>query len=164
MIEKHKFHLRTYHPKDAQSTWELFYGTIHEINSADYTVDQLYAWAPAEIDLQEWSNRLLKNDFVVVAEQSNFVVGIGSANNTGYLDLLYVHKDYQRNGIATMLVNEIESRLYSTGVDTISTDASITARPFFIKRGYTVLKKQRIACRGVYMTNFRMVKEIKNAL
>ena len=37
--------------------------------------------------------------------------------------------------------------------------ASITARPFFEKRGYRVIKEQKVERQGVLLTNFVMEKE-----
>ena len=113
------------------------------------------------MDLYAWGERLLRNDYSIVAEQNGIIIGIGTANDSGYFDLLYVHKDYQRIGIATMIANDIENNLYHKGVHKITTDASITAKPFFMKRGYSVLKKQNVECRGQYLTNYKMEKVLE---
>ena len=76
-------------------------------------------------------------------------------NNTGYLDRLYVHKDYQNKGVATALCNKLEQAVQGK----IITHASITARPFFEKRGYKVIKEQQVARQGIMLTNFIMEKE-----
>ena len=41
---------------------------------------------------------------------------------------------------------------------TIVTHVSITARPFFEKRGYRVVKEQQVERRGIRLTNFVMEK------
>lgn len=82
------------------------------------------------------------------------VVGFGDINQTGYLDCLFVHKDYQGQGIATALCNQLERFIQSN----IMKDASITAKSFFEKRGYPVLQEQKVARLGVYLTNFKMEK------
>ena len=99
---------------------------------------------------------MLRNDYAVVAELNDVIVGIGAADDTGYSDLLYVHKNYQRMGIATLIADEIDEYLRSKGVKAISTDASITAKPFFEKRGYVVQKELSVECRGQFLTNFKM--------
>ena len=38
------------------------------------------------------------------------------------------------------------------------THASITAKPFFEKRGYKVVKEQKIERQGIFLTNFLMKK------
>jgi N-acetylglutamate synthase and related acetyltransferases len=136
---------------------KLFYDTIQSINAADYNKNQLDAWAPKEINLAYWNSRFL-HDNTVVAEKDGIIVGIGTLKNIGYFDLLYVHKDYQRIGVATLIADKIEMYFRSNGITTVTTDASITARPFFKSRGYVVLKEQSVEIRGQFLTNFKMQK------
>ena len=156
--------LRKYHPDDCKSVYELFYNTIHSVNAADYNVAQLNAWAPKDMDLEQWNKRLRRNDYAVVAEKDGVIVGIGTADDIGYFDLLYVHKDYQRMGVATLISNNLERYICGKGSKTITTDASITARPFFEKRGYIVLAEQNLECRGQYLTNYKMQKINKDEM
>lgn len=75
----------------------------------------------------------------------------------GYLDRLYVHKDYQGIGIATALCEELEASVESA---TVTTHASITARPFFEDRGYVVKKEQQVERQGILLTNYVMETQI----
>ena len=70
--------------------------------------------------------------------------------------MLYVHKDFQRLGIAAKLCDELEK-----GFEDITVYASITAKSFFEKRGYVVLKAQEVERRGVKLKNFVMKKRAK---
>ncbi len=148
---------RKYLSKDCKIIVELFHDTIHSINSKDYTEAQLNAWSPKDNDLLEWDNKLT-NNYSVVVEKDNTIVGFGTVTGTGYLDLLYVHKDYQGLGAATLIADEIEKYVYRKGAKIITTEASATAKTFFEKRGYSVLKKQSVERRGQYFTNFKMQK------
>ena len=71
------------------------------------------------------------------------------------VDRLYVHKDFQSRGIATALCDALEGAL---SVPLVYTDASITAKPFFLGRGYRLVREQRVERHGVALTNFRMEK------
>ena len=81
-------------------------------------------------------------------------------DETGYLDRLYVHKDYQGQGIASAICDELER--FAAG-KTITTHATITAKPFFQHRGYRVVRKQEVIRRGVALTNFVMEKQPERA-
>ena len=50
------------------------------------------------------------------------------------------------------------ARSYS--VHKISVEASITARPFFEKRGYKVVKEQKAKAYRLYLRNFVMEKTL----
>ena len=151
--------IRRYESKDCNDIINLFYNTVHTINAKDYTKDELDAWAPKDLDLSLWDKSFLKN-YTIVFILDNTIVGFGDINEDGYLDRLYVHKDYQRRGIAKEIVNNLECYVEELGVNTITTEASITAKPFFEKMGYKIIKEQQVERRGQYLTNYIMQKRI----
>lgn len=138
----------------------LFYDTVHAVNAADYSPEQLSAWAAGEVDLAAWNASFLAHR-TMVAEREGVLLGFGDMDAAGYLDRLYVHKDYQRQGIATAICDALES-----GCDgsEFTTHASITAKTFFEKRGYHVIRCQQVERRGVELTNYVMRKGKKQGL
>ena len=147
--------LRRYTKTDCAELVELFYETVHTVNAKDYTREQLDAWATGNVNLEAW-NKSFQVNHTVVAELDGKIVGFGDMDETGYLDRLYVHKDYQRRGVATAICDALEQ---NTNAAEFTTHASITARPFFEKRGYTVVREQQVERRGELLTNFVMRKE-----
>lgn len=142
---------------DCKYLAELFYQTVHTINANDYTKEQLDVWATGKLDLEEWNRSFSRND-TMVAIKDDKIVGFGDIDKTGYLDRLYVHKDYQHQGIATAICDKLEREFC---VDKIVVHASITAKPFFISRGYKVIKEQQVVRKGISLTNYVMEKSIK---
>lgn len=147
--------LREYRPQDLAALAELFYQTVHAVNAADYTKEQLDAWASGQVDLAAW-DRSLREHTSVVAVEGESIVGFGDIDATGYLDRLYVHKDHQRRGVASAICDRLEQAARGKR---IVTHASITARPFFERRGYRVLREQRVERRGVLLVNYVMEKQ-----
>ena len=145
--------IRKYQPSDCKELTELFYNTVHNVNARDYTKEQLNVWATGQVDLKKW-NESLQEHFSVVAVDDEIIVGFGDIDKTGYLDRLFVHTSYQRKGIATAICNQLEQAVQ---VD-ITTHASITAKPFFEKRGYKIVKEQQVERQGIFLTNFCMKK------
>ena len=145
---------RKYRPSDCEKIAELFYQTVHSVNQKDYTPEQLDAWATGQVDLVQW-NRTLSDHYTVVAEEDGAILGFGDIAEDGYLDRLYVHKDHQGQGIATALCDRLER---AVGAQSITTYASITARPFFEKRGYKTVKPNQVERNGVRLTNYLMEK------
>lgn len=150
-----KLIIRAYTDADCATVCHLFYQTVHGINAKDYSAEQLAAWANSPDSLIARRNDLL-NQNTLIAETGGAIVGFGSIDHSGCLGLLYVHKNYQNRGIATALCNELEK-----GYSAIKTYASVTAKPFFESRGYTVVKAQEVERFGVKLKNFEMIK--KNA-
>jgi len=147
--------VRQYKNEDCDIVSKLFYETVHSVNAKDYTAKQLSVWANNADSLKSRRNDLLKQ-YTLIAEINGVIVGFGSIDKSGYFDLLFVHKDYQNQGVATALCNELE-----TGYSVIKTYASIIAKPFFEKRGYIVVKEQEVERLGVKLKNYEMQK--KNA-
>ncbi len=147
-------HLRSYRPSDLAEIAVLFYDTVHTVTVKDYSAAQRNAWASGKIDSEQWNKSFLAHH-TVIAEQDGRIIGFGDMDAAGYLDRLYVHKEFQRQGIATAICDVLER---TAETDFFTVHASITARPFFEKRGYTLLKEQQVERRGVLLTNFVMKK------
>lgn len=146
--------IRKYQSEDCRYLAELFYNTVHSVNSKDYTDEQLNVWAGGKVDLVRWDGDFQRHHTVVAVEKG-IIVGFGDMDKTGYLDRLYVHKDYQGQGIGTAICNELES---ACGAAKIFTHASITAKAFFSGRGYKVITEQQVVRNGVVLTNYVMEK------
>lgn len=151
--------IREYKPDDCALLAQLFYNTVHAVNSKDYTKEQLDVWATGNINLSEWNCSFLEHT-TLIAMCDNIIVGFADMSKDGYLDRLYVHKDYQGKGIATVLINELERRAEEEHMVCFETYASITARPFFEKLGYTVQAENIVVRGGISLTNFRMTKAV----
>lgn len=48
--EETKLILRVYKPADCKALTELFYETVHSVNTKDYTKEQVDAWADGNVD------------------------------------------------------------------------------------------------------------------
>lgn len=152
--------VRNYQPEDCVSLSELFFHTVHAVNAKDYTKVQLDAWATGRVDLAAWNDSFLKH-MTLVAEEGGAIVGFGDMDDIGYLDRLYVHKDHQRNGIASAIVTALEQKAAMKNVNCFSVFASITAKPFFEQRGYLTVRENKVVRSSVELINFLMIKNAK---
>ncbi|MDU5111605.1 MAG: GNAT family N-acetyltransferase [Clostridium sp.] len=147
--------IRRYSSVDFNEIAELFYNTVHLINIKDYSKEQVNVWATGEIDYEKW-NKSLEEHYSIVVIENEVIIGFGDIDDTGYLDRIYVHKDYQSRGVGTLICNELERKCKT---ENILVHASITAKPFFEGRGYRVIKEQEVERNGVKLKNFIMKKE-----
>lgn len=144
--------IRPYAVADLPALCSLFYQTVHAVNARDYSPEQLQVWAPELPDLRRWNASLLAHrSYVAVYE--GCLVGFGDISPEGYLDRLYVHKDYQGRGVGSALCDVLESCV-SAGCLTVH--ASLTARGFFERRGYELVCEREVVLRGVSLRNFLM--------
>ncbi len=156
IIKDINMEIRDYKVKDCDTVSKLFFETVHSINAKDYTDEQLFAWASSAEDFKSRRCRDLLEQRTVVAVIGEKIVGFASIDKSGELDLLFVDKDHQRQGIATALCDEVEK-----GFSVLTTYASITAKQFFEKRDYIVIKEQEVERFGVKLKNFKMKKNVE---
>ncbi len=144
---------------DTAAIATLFYDTAHHINSHDYTPAQINAWAPKDINIDFWVKHLSQS-ITYVAEENNQIIGFGNLASNGHLDCFYCHKDFQRMGVGSQLLATIEATARSLKIQTLFTEASITARSFFEAKGFHVITPQTVERRGQSFLNFVMKKSL----
>jgi putative acetyltransferase len=151
--------LRTATANDVPQIIQLFEGTITTVNSKDYTTEQTTVWSSRGTDAAKWIAKISEQYFIILEEQTA-IIGFASLTISGYLDFMYVHKDHQRRGIASMLLKNLEDKAHQLNIHEIISDVSITAKPFFMSKGFKVLAQQSVNLDAVTLTNFKMRKEI----
>lgn len=137
----------------------MFVDTICAICKHDYSPEQIRAWTSSIENTTRWTEKLASQYFLV-AELDTKIVGYASLESNHYLDLLYVHKDYQRQGIADRLCSEIENEAVKRNATILRSDVSKTARRFFEKRGFEIITPQTKIINGVEIMNYRMAKKL----
>lgn len=149
------FTLRPYHPDDAHHLLQLFQQTVRNVNNADYSPEQLEAWAPENLDPQPWIDRF-EGHIAWVATEGTLAVGFSDMTTEGYIDRLFVSHQHQRQGIARALLTQLIDQALQLQLPKLTTEASLTARPFFEAMGFEVVCQQTVHCRGMDFVNFQM--------
>jgi putative acetyltransferase len=137
----------------------LFVETIKNVCKTDYNSEQLEVWTYGVKNKELW-NEIMINQLVLVAQIENKIVGFISLDKGNYIDLLYVHKDYQGQGIARKLYTNIENIAIQQGQTELKSDVSKTAKLFFEKAGFELINEQIVMRQGVELANFKMTKNI----
>lgn len=147
--------IRKYQRQDLKEMILLFHNTVQKINSKDYGPAQVNVWAKSidTIDENVWHQQFdSSNSFVAIKDDQ--IVGFINIYNNGYLDKLYVHHDYQQQGIATALCDIAESVI----TNSIKVDSSITAYKFFLNRGYKLQTEEQKIINHVVLTRYKLIK------
>ncbi|MFD0949175.1 GNAT family N-acetyltransferase [Paraperlucidibaca wandonensis] len=147
--------IRTSTSRDVESIVALFTASVHLLAARNYTPEQLTAWAPKSPDLEQWSTKLSTLE-TLVAEFDGTMVGFITYTDNGHIVFLYTSPTFSRKGVASQLY-EITSRvLLANGVCSLSTEASIEARPFFESKGFNVVEEQVVERNGMLLKRFAM--------
>lgn len=149
--------IRSYAPTDLDAVIDIFQQAIRVTAARDYNKEQIAAWS--QVDRARWELRRMSRP-TWVAWVNDLPAGFTDLEPDGHLDMLFVHPAYNGKGIATALLHTVEAAAKEQRLTRIFTEASITAKPFFEKRGFTVLTSQLVDVRGQVLQNFRMEKWI----
>lgn len=143
---------------DSLEVSDLFRETVLTVNRQDYSQEEVEDWASCGNDISHIEEMISTYYFIVAVNQQSQIVGFSSITPQGYLHSLFVHKDFQGKGVATLLLDEIEKYAERQGMERITSEVSLTARPFFEKRGYVVEKEQVRRANKLFLANFWMAK------
>lgn len=149
--------IRPYQPSDLQAVVTLFKEAVAAINIKHYTPEQVVTWTT--INLERWEKSLSEN-ITLIAEIDGVIVGFGDMSHEGYLDRLYVHKEYQARFVALKIFKGLEQKARELGLEKITTDCSITAKLPAERMGFKVIKEQTVEKLGMKFINYHMEKKL----
>jgi putative acetyltransferase len=151
------FRVRDFVGVDIDSVLDLFRDSVRNVARKDYSEEQVLAWAPDELDRQACASKCASRQ-TFVAELDGTLAGFGDLESDGHLDMMFVHSRFQRRGVASMLLEQIESSARRLHIARLYTGASITAKPFFEHRWFQMIAPQLVHKRGQELINYRMEK------
>jgi putative acetyltransferase len=151
--------LRAYCVEDAAATLAVFERAVRLTASADYGSRQVSAWLGADRDLVDWNTARLATttQVAVIGER---IAGFVDVNHDGYIDMLFVDPNRQRQGVASALLDWTEATATAIGASQLSAFVSITARPVFEAHGFVVHQERVPVVHGVPMKNFHMIRQL----
>lgn len=153
--------VRRYRSEDASATLAVFVAAVTVTASADYSTEQIAAWArPERRNAADWDRAMSgRNSYVALIDGE--IAGFSDVSANGYIDMMFVAPKHARHGVARTLLMTLETNARESGTKCLSADVSITARPFFERQGFTVVAEQHPLIAGVRLTNFRMTKPLE---
>ncbi len=149
--------IRLFEAQDAEQIAQLFHETVREINVHDYSSKQVRAWAPDDIYFRNWVE-VCSSRFTYVADDEGAIAGFGELEPNGHIDCFYCHKNYQGCGVGRQLYQAIEVKAIELSLHRLFTEASITAKPFFQRMGFSIVREQEVTRRGETFINYAMEK------
>lgn len=144
---------------DLTEMLKIFTDTITAICKHDYNSDQINAWKSGAENEERWL-QVIDHQFVIVAKVNGQMAGFCALDQGNYIDLLFVHKDFQQQGVARKMYTFIEQEATLRKEKILSSDVSKTARSFFEKMGFKVIREQTVDVKGIGLTNYKMEKEL----
>lgn len=146
--------------EDISKMQALFTKSIAVLCIEHYSPAQIKAWQNKALNNpQRWEHLLTDNE-VYVLDDKNELLGFASVNRNGLIDMFYLHPDFIRRGYARRLYLELEKYAHRQNLAELHSHVSITARPFFLKMGFTVQEKRMVFIGREQLTNYSMIKPL----
>ncbi len=155
-----RFHIRNATISDIPELKQLYQSTVLTVNRKDYSVEEVEDWASCGDDLAHLHESFAEQHYMIAENDKGKMVGFASINDGGYMHTLFVHKDFQHQGIATLLYQTLEKYAKEKGTEKITSEISITARPFFEKQGFVVDEEQKRKANKLCLINYKMSKRL----
>jgi GNAT superfamily N-acetyltransferase len=158
-VSSNSITLRAFTPADADELLALHVLSIRTLCSADYEPYIIDAWTNPK--RPEHYIRAMENGehLTVATDTTGRLLGF-SAIDKGEVKAVYVHPDHIRRGIGAKLLSAAEDHARADGFSTVHLDSSLTAIPFYVARGYTLVEHSTHRFGKVDMPCARMSKRL----
>lgn len=150
-------YIRKMYPTEGKKLAELLYISVHSLCTSDYTLRELDAWAPKNMDMVKFNSSLFRSVNWVMVEQGK-IIGFINIERDGYVNRLFTHPDFVRRGVASALLENAENWARKRGLKRIRLAASRTGSGFYLKKGYRPVDIERVEKKGVAFENKIMEK------
>jgi putative acetyltransferase len=151
--------VRRYNVGEEEALWKLYYDTTHRVNCRDYTAQQCARWAPDAHDKNEWASRLERTR-PFVAEQDGQMLGFAELVENGEIEFFYCHHDWQHKGVGSLLFKALEAEANRLGFRELTAAVSVTAKDFFLRQGFSIVREQNNVICGSPAINYLMRKDL----
>ena len=152
--------VRKYQPGDELTIGQIYYDAVHQLTCHDYSEKQRQAWAtPFESDdpawVEKWRKRCdLKQPWVAVVdgEVADFI----EFDADGHIDCTDASRAQAGKGHMSAIVERIFEEARRANLIRLFAEVSATARPFFERHGFRVVRENHHEVRGVPIMNYIM--------
>jgi putative acetyltransferase len=134
--------VRSAQPEDAWQMHHVHVTSVRILCASDYTSEQIEAWV-GFLDPEKRRHYMTQADhseiLFVAEDKLGTIVGFSSLG-INEVNAVYVHPQYTRMGVGTLLLNAVETEAMAQNMKKLKLSASITAVPFYQARGYRVIE------------------------
>jgi GNAT superfamily N-acetyltransferase len=136
--------IRKMYYEELDKAFKLIWNTFLEFVAQDFSKEGIDTFRCDFIENKDFKDRFKNGNQIMYGGYSKEkLVGVVSISTNNHVSCVFIDKHYHRNGIATILFNQIFSELKEKQVEKISLNASPYAVPFYHAIGFKDLDGQQ---------------------
>jgi GNAT superfamily N-acetyltransferase len=138
MAKRTGIRIRRFSRSDLTAVKELIDSTIDICYSADYPKEAVQYFKQYHCE-----ENILKGEekgWTIVLEKNNRILGTGTIINDHILRV-FVNPKFQKQGLGKLIMNKLEDKAISSGVNKVKLDASLPSKTFYDSLGYKTREK-----------------------
>ena len=148
--------------EDVAEMAQIFRNAIR-ITAADaHSPAQLAAWAKIVEDEEAFAGRLSEG-WVRIAVDDEGIVGFAKIDMPGHIDMLYTAPRAARQGVATLLMDDMLTLGEAMGAAALTADASHVARALFVHFGFVETSPEIVEHHGENFIRHTMQRTMKRS-
>jgi len=144
--------IRTIRNDAAPIMAKIFFDAVHHGTQNYYTHEQRRARGGNALIPECWRHRV--NSMIgFMAEANGLPIGFMTMNPEGFIDLAFVSPSALGKGVGWKLYKVVEEKILNLGALVLSTEASMAARLFFERQGYSSNDKAGLSSKSKLLLN-----------
>src|SRR5882762_1577759 len=130
--------VRKAEPKDAEAAAAVLRRSITELCTLDHhgDADTLAKWVANKTTRDFLSWLAAEDNFCVVAEANDRIMGVGLLHRSGEVRLCYLAPGAQGRGSGKAILGALEEKAREWGLRKLHLESTVSARPFYERVGY----------------------------
>jgi len=151
--------IKPYEPGEGAQLNAIFCSAILRTARRGYSEQQVRVWAAQAADAHEYDERAADGRLLLVAvDEQNKPIAYADLEPDGHIDHLFCHPDAGRKGVASALYDELELAAVAWKLQRLYVEASEIARPFFARKGFTLIRRNDFDLEGTPIHHYVMEK------
>lgn len=151
--------IRLYKKGDISQVTQLLDDSVTILNAEGYSETEAQSMAPNDIHFENWEKTFLQ-DFTILAESNNSIIGIAQLSRIGHISCFYCHPKSRRQGIGQKLYTALEEYALAKNMPVLHTETTTLNLPFYVKMGFKIVQNQNVLIGGGIEENFIIKKKV----
>lgn len=153
--------IRPFHPLDAPALSVLYRRSVEDLGARTYSPAQVAAWAglcpsPARLHALARDGRLT----LVAVDSKDQPQAFADLESDGHIQFFYCAPEAAGTGTASQLYQALEAEASKRALPRLYTEASETAKNFFLRRGFTLVHRHVFDIGDISIHNYAMEKAL----